>query len=159
MTDRIIFWFNNHPLTPLADELNERFIPTMGKTEYVQSEVLRAIIKLNHDYYNNGFGNNMSQPVAFIEHYFLPRATVEFRPAFERIKEAAMKPWTSTRSLDDDFNLVIAEVLIALAHSETDGTLKPIEKEIFDMPYMEIDYPADDEDEEFCDFDPENVRD
>lgn len=147
MSDHIIFWFNNHPLSPLAEEMDRIFIPVSGKTEFVQSEIVRSILRINNDYYNNGFGNNMSHAIAYIERYHIP--SDGFGPAFARIKEAAMEPWR-TSNLDDDFNFVISEIYLTLQQADKDGSLKPIGEEMFDMPYTDINYPEHeyDEDEE-----------
>jgi hypothetical protein len=142
------FWFNNHPLTPMATTLFEQFIPAEGPTAYVESEVVRAVLRLNYDFYNNGFGNNMSEAVAYIEKYHKPSA--EFKAAFTKIKEVALEPWVRVPLTDDDFNTIIAEAYTRLRDGSADGKLTPLTEEMFDMPFVETDFPEDayDEDDE-----------
>ena len=133
----------------------ERFIPPSGATQYVQSEVYRAGLRLHHDYFNNGFGNNMSEAVAYIEKYHLPLASAEFIEAFAAVREQALAP-TGDDSLDEYITTMAAELLTRLAGAARAGTLVLATEEIFDMPRVETIYPEEenwdeDEDEELAD--------
>ena len=143
----VSFWANNHPLSPLAQELSDAMIPASGPTRFVESEVLRAVMRLHYDYFNNGFGNNMSQAVAYIEFYYLPLASAPFCSAFARIREEALAP-TRDDTLDDDFITVMAEVLIWVRRRRDTNFLTPRDREIFDMPSRETIFPEYEYEEE-----------
>lgn len=64
------FWSNNHPLQARADVLFEQLIPDSGDCETIEGEILRAAARLNYDGFNNGFGNNLSGAVKFLNEYF-----------------------------------------------------------------------------------------
>ena len=42
-------------------------MPMMGNCDTVAGELIRAVSKLGHDFYNNGMGNNTSGAVNFLE--------------------------------------------------------------------------------------------
>jgi hypothetical protein len=152
------FWNNDHPLTPMAEELAKRFIPSMGKTKFVESELLRAAMRIHYDHYNNGFGNNMSQAVTYIERYYTtpvytpafekhysPAAHSDFVRAFNEIKEQALEPSGFTIS-DENFSVFMSAILLNLQDAADAGTLTHIGEEMFDMPYIETVYQEDEYD-------------
>ncbi|PZR77030.1 MAG: hypothetical protein DI537_43715 [Stutzerimonas stutzeri] len=148
------FWGNNHPLSPLAEAMGDKFIPMSGSTDYIEAECFRAILKLHHDYYNNGFGNEMSQPIAYLDRYF--KGSIHWDAAFSSIREMAMNPWEKS-DLDDDFVLTVAEVLLALQTADEAGKLTARdENDIWSMPLKPIDWPEssrfdyDDDEEEYA---------
>ena len=47
--------------------LFEELVPGMGKCDTVAGELIRAICKLRYEMYNNGFGNNVSGALCYIE--------------------------------------------------------------------------------------------
>lgn len=132
----------------MADKLFAKYIPSKGKTLWVESEVVRAMNCLHYDYYNNGFCNNMSEAMAYIEKYHFPNATIAFKEAFAPIREMAMSPWKE-KELGCDFNITLQEVYLVLYAGESVNMLTPLTEEMFDMPKTEIegiDYDFDDED-------------
>lgn len=132
------FWNNNHVLTPLADRLTADFIPAMGATKFQETEVFRAALRLHHDYFNNGFGNNMSQAVAYVETYYLDQnASAKFRAAFAAIREMALDPG-GNRDLTVEFDIVMSEIVLWLWGVTDYATPTPLVKEMFDMPYEEL---------------------
>jgi hypothetical protein len=146
------FWTNSHPLSPLADQMSEKFIPMMGSTKYIEAEVLRAIMKVHYDHFNNGTGgNNMSRQVEYVKRFYLGKATPAFEASFARIREDVLRP--EDAPIDDDLEIVMAEIIMHLFTSDMEGKLTPIELTVEDMPSAEIIYPLDpdnnwDEDEE-----------
>lgn len=135
------FWDRTHPLTPLVDRLEEKFIPPDGATKFVESELLRASSRLHYDYYNNGFGNNMSQAIAYIEKYHFPVASEAFKAAFEPIRNEAQHPSMSVEDkLTPHFNVIVAEIAERLRDADEANTLTPLTQEMFDMPYAEMEY-------------------
>jgi len=133
------FWTETHPLSPLANQMSERFIPMMGSTKFVEAEVLRAIMKVHYDHYNNGTGgNNMSRQVEYVKRFYLGKATPAFEASFARIREDVLRP--EDASLDDDLEIAMAEIIMHLFTSDMEGKLTPIELTVEDMPSVEIIY-------------------
>ncbi len=141
------FWNKTHELSKVADELFTRFVPAEGQTEYSETEVFRAALKLHHDYYNNGFGNNMSQAIAYIEEYHRD-PTPSFTEAFTAIRTAAMEPWTTPR-LDKEFVIFIVEVIKRVVVADANLTLTATNRGVFDMPFVEIKYMDEDDEEDY----------
>ncbi len=146
MTD-VTFWGGNHPLCALAEHLNYKFMPSWGPTEYVETEVMRAIYRLQHDYFNNGFGNNMSQALAFIERFYLPVASRQFIEAFAEIRQGAEQPWDQPSGLEDYFNTVLVDILVWVQTADQAETLTPIILSLSDMPSRDIEFPPEEEED------------
>lgn len=67
----ITFWNEQHPLSQKAQELFEKLVPGDGYSDSLQGELLRASMRINYDWFNNGWGcNNWSGAVNFIETNF-----------------------------------------------------------------------------------------
>lgn len=64
------YWNNNGQHQAIYDRLSEALVPMSGGCETVEGELLRAISKVYYDYYNNGLGNDMRGPVAFLQEHF-----------------------------------------------------------------------------------------
>lgn len=47
----------------------EEFVPASGKADTLAGECVRAISRINYDFYNNGFGNNTSGALNFVKGY------------------------------------------------------------------------------------------
>jgi len=54
----INFWYDNHPMSKEAERLSKMLIPPVGKCDTVEGEYLRAAMRINYDFGNNGFGCN-----------------------------------------------------------------------------------------------------
>jgi hypothetical protein len=55
MEDSVInFWNGNHPLSEALTNLEDRFIPPKGRASTPHGEAIRAISRLNYEYFNNG---------------------------------------------------------------------------------------------------------
>ncbi len=52
---------------PRFQPLWDRLVPDEGKCETLEGELLRAIGRIYHDYLNNGFGNNWSGALNFLD--------------------------------------------------------------------------------------------
>lgn len=145
------FWTETHPLSPLADQMSEKFVPMSGSTKYVETEVYRALTKIHYDCYNNGAGgNNMSRQIAYIKRFYLGKATPAFEASFARIEEECMRP--DGANLDDDLEIVMAEIITYVFTTDMEGKMTKIKLEIADMPTTDIIYAddsyEDDEDED-----------
>jgi hypothetical protein len=56
------------------EELFERFVPPSGKCDTLNGEMVRAIGRIRYDYLNNGFGNNWTGALNFLDQELdLPR--------------------------------------------------------------------------------------
>lgn len=73
--DKASFWNGKHELSSEQERVFEKFVPPMGRTEYLQAECLRALARVYYDFYNNGWGNIPLQQVKFLEMYYLPLVT------------------------------------------------------------------------------------
>ena len=47
----------------------EEFVPASGSANTLAGECVRAISRINYDFYNNGFGNNTSGALNFVKSY------------------------------------------------------------------------------------------
>lgn len=65
----ISFHENNHLLTPRYDQLYAELVPSSGPCETLEGELLRAVSRIAHDYTNNGFGNNWSGALNFLDEH------------------------------------------------------------------------------------------
>lgn len=52
----------------LFEDMWDQLVPSKGKCETLAGEMLRAVGKLRHDFYNNGMGNNTSGALNFLRH-------------------------------------------------------------------------------------------
>ena len=57
MSDKPSYWQETGEYQAVYDRLWEKLIPDCGEAETQHGELLRAISRLAHDYYNNGFCN------------------------------------------------------------------------------------------------------
>lgn len=69
MSERKSFWGETHELSSESERLGEKYIPALGATPYVETELLRASISLIYDYYNNGWCNNKTPELDMLNHY------------------------------------------------------------------------------------------
>ncbi len=105
------YWANCGAEQATYDRLYEALVPADGDCETIEGELLRAISKVYYDRYNNGFGNDMRGPVAFLmEHH----SDFLFRIFYERLAEAAPenRDWSglSNKTLEDLVTSVIRAV-------------------------------------------------
>jgi hypothetical protein len=59
------YWGNEN--TNNYAELYSKLVPKSGKCETLEGELLRAASKIGHDYYNNGFANDWTGPLIFLQ--------------------------------------------------------------------------------------------
>ena len=74
MTDNI-YWNSNGMYQADYEVLANKLLPSKGKADTIEGEMLRAATKLYYDYWNNGMCNNTSGPAKFLirmnEEHFL----------------------------------------------------------------------------------------
>lgn len=64
------YWNNNGLHQSTYETLYGALVPDNGACDTLEGEILRAISKVYYDFYNNGFGNDMRGPVAFLREHF-----------------------------------------------------------------------------------------
>lgn len=136
------FWAGDHDLQPLLADVESRLMTAEGPTLYLETEVLRSASRISYDYFNNGFGNDVSQAVAYIDRYHVPYATPEFLAAWKSVREIALwgEPVQSRPEIDERITLISAEILLRVAEADRTGTLNPRGPEMYDMPSVEPGY-------------------
>ncbi len=153
------FWNGRHELTPVLHDLHKRHIPTEGPSLYLETELMRASARLSWDYFNNGFGNNMSQPVAYIDRYHVPCATPDFLAAWEKLRETVL--WGQAvggcPETERQVTVVAAEIIRRADTADREGTLTPRGPELFDMPYVESGIDLEPDEDEDLDYDEEEL--
>lgn len=60
------YWAEKGPLQAEYTRLYEALVPDSGSCATLEGEFLRAVSKINHDYFNNGFGNDWSGAYVFL---------------------------------------------------------------------------------------------
>lgn len=71
MQDRKSYWSSSNP-ADYADEyhaLYAELVPCSGNCRTIEGELLRAVSRIGHDYYNNGFGNVWSSTYAYLRDF------------------------------------------------------------------------------------------
>jgi hypothetical protein len=72
------FWNNTHPRNEESNTAYGELVPAMGKCETLEGELLRASSKIYYDFFNNGFGNNWSGPLNYLDkHMSLDKQTYD----------------------------------------------------------------------------------
>lgn len=61
------YWLQNTKYSESLNRLWAEFVPMQGKAASLEGELLRAVIKIYYDYYNNGFLNDTSNFLAYLE--------------------------------------------------------------------------------------------
>jgi len=64
------FWNNNHELSAENDRLWGKYVPSMGESKFLETELFRALSRLAYDWYNNGWGCNNKTPELFFLHEY-----------------------------------------------------------------------------------------
>jgi hypothetical protein len=71
MSDRKSYWSSSNPADYKKEyhELFDKLVPSMGNCLTIEGELLRAVSRIGHDYYNNGFGNVWSSTHAYLRDF------------------------------------------------------------------------------------------
>lgn len=64
------YWANLGKYQKQWGVLVDKLVPPSGKAPSIAGEALRAMSRLCHEAYNNGFGNDMTGPYFFLEDFF-----------------------------------------------------------------------------------------
>ncbi len=64
------FYDGTHEKSKDLERLLKQYMPSVGPTDYEETELLRAANRLMYDWYNNGWnGNNKTGELAFLHEY------------------------------------------------------------------------------------------
>jgi hypothetical protein len=136
------FWNQDHQLSKELDRLWDKYVPASGATEYVETELLRAANRIIYDWYNNGWMNNKTGELEFLQDHDL----------FTEISNedlAAENGDTFEEYMDNELAAIIELVLEA----EKSDTFSPLEGDplsklgLSSREWDDFKYDAEDEDE------------
>lgn len=152
ITESQKYWGSDAPHQKEYSELFKKLVKPSGPSDTVEGELLRAANKIYYDYYNNGFGNNWSGALNFLEH----------QARFDVKKEFAALQEYSTGKVFDGNESAIEAVLDSLVDKVVDyiksvgENLTPYDGDMYD--YQEKAYVAPEEEDDDFDED-ENPED
>lgn len=75
------YWIGTGKYQDLYNDFYDYFVPTEGESNDKYGELLRSISRITYDYYNNGWGNDVSDFVDYLETHkmelsnYLPKGT------------------------------------------------------------------------------------
>jgi len=101
------YWDNKGAYQAEYNELVENYMPMSGPAANLSGEVIRAVSKIYHDAYNNGFLNNTSGAWNFLYTYV---QTEKMHDALE-----TLKPCVNTGDYSDFEDIQIQEALDTMA--------------------------------------------
>jgi hypothetical protein len=135
----------------------DQLIPASGKAETVEGEMLRAVSKIQHDFYNNGFGNNWSGALAYLQQY-LPSFGVNIpHTLWNTISPYATgRTHPNNQKIENNIGLALDQITdgVMAAIRNSDGNYHPNQADMYDMSSPtqwsddEDDYDEDDDDYE-----------
>lgn len=144
LTEGLKYWGSSTPDQKTLAELFKKLVKPQGMSDTVEGELLRAINKIYYDYYNNGFGNNWSGALRYLDN----------NATFQSMKDAyTLEPFSRGRmpttsdkpaiekALDDLMDGVIAQILAA------GDNLQKNTQDMFDLQQPD-DHGYEDDDEE-----------
>lgn len=128
-----------------------QLVPHSGSSNTVEGECLRAAGKIKHDWYNNGFGNNWSGALNYLETY-LPGGRL--RSQYQVLEKYARGNARGADENEDNIELaieLICQGALAFAleayHAHTSAGLHPNTTDMYEMQ-DENEHSWDDEEEE-----------
>jgi len=135
----------------------DQLIPDSGKAETVEGEMLRAVSKIQHDFYNNGFGNNWSGALAYLQQY-LPSFGVNIpHTLWNTISPYATgRTHPNNQKIENNIGLALDQITdgVMAAIRNSDGNYHPNRADMYDMSSPtqwsddEDDYDEDEDDYE-----------
>jgi hypothetical protein len=121
----------------LFDSLYVKLVPDDGPAETHAGEMLRAAGRIQHDYYNNGFGNNWSGALNYLRDAGLPKHL----DMYLRKYATGKRPHDRSMTFDDDdiiafvIDRVCAHVLTTIGTLENPN--EPRKCDMFDFQERE----------------------
>lgn len=139
------YWGGNGKHQTLYNELLAKLVPESGKCDTVGGELLRAISRIAHDWYNNGGWNNTSGASNYLQGIYAVLSEQG------RKDLAYIAPWGSTMAYLDEFvneakysaalERLADEVILLADKLQT----QPNTQDMFDLQDDEQ-YPEDEDD-------------
>lgn len=142
LTESGKYW--NDPNTNNYNKYWDELVPGSGKSETVEGELLRAATRIYYDYYNNGFGNNWSGALNYLNKYLNTDINNE---------TAILEPYATGRthqgnyggSIDSAVDSLVDKVLAQI--EAANGQYHPNPHDMFDLQDKE--YRGDDEEDDY----------
>lgn len=150
------FWDQEHPLSTKYNTLFEELVPVMGKSDTLQGELIRAVSKINYDWFNNGWGcNNWSGAVVFLQDNinFLTqnRGEVESKEFIDALRNVKYFSHGERVTISDERADELVTVIAAFVVQSVIDNPLPIDNEVDMLDLGEPDAPYEEEDEEYFD--------
>lgn len=147
------FWDQDHPLSADYQRLYGELVPSSGKCDTLQGELLRAASKINYDWFNNGWGcNNWSGAVVYLQQnigFLSQDRTQEDRAEFIKALDVAHCYSHGERvGLSDERATNVVTVIAAFVVQAILNHPTPIANEIDMWDLSEKDAPYEEEYEE-----------
>ena len=133
----------------------DQLVPASGKAETVEGEMLRAVSKIQHDFYNNGFGNNWSGALAYLQQY-LPSFGVNIpHTLWNTISPYATgKTHPNNQKIENNIGLALDQITdgVMAAIRSANGNYHPNQADMYDMS-SPTQWSDDEEEEDIYDYD------
>lgn len=84
------YWDNTSKYAIVANELFERLVPPYGNASTAFGEALRAAHQLVYEDNNNGWGNNVTGAVKYLEMYFNRHGRRDMADMLQNLEEVAI---------------------------------------------------------------------
>lgn len=121
------------------EELFDKYVPSMGKSDILAGELIRAVCKLRYEMYNNGFGNNVSGALNFLDAN-VPGLTPEFKALYDNARGIIyFGDYSNICPKVKAMNSLMTKVVEFInEHPETETTPNEVDMyELEDEPYEE----------------------
>jgi hypothetical protein len=143
------YWNHSGKYQALSDKLMDELVPSQGKADTFGGELLRASGRIYYDAYNNGFLNNTSGALNFLQEWCpCPNLMEALRHLESKVNTGGYSDITSTteKVLEDMVDFVVSWV-----DANPEKASQPNEVDLFE--YQQDDYEEEpDEDDDVCDY-------
>jgi hypothetical protein len=138
----------------------DQLIAPSGKSETIEGELLRAASKIQHDFYNNGFGNNWSGALAYLQQY-LPSFGVSLPYSLWNTISpyATGRMHPSNDKVENQIGLALDQLMdgVMAAIRSADGNYHPNQTDMYDMNSPTEWSDEEEEDDDTYDYDDEEL--
>lgn len=120
------YWGGNGKHQKEYELLHSELVPAMGMAETVEGEILRAISRIYHDYFNNGFGNNWTGALNYLIKY----------GKIDAVELKELVPYSNNRIINCDGNKKFEEMLEGMVNKNIEYVISKkgsYEKNMCDM--------------------------
>jgi len=127
------FYNSKNPMSAAYERLYAKLVPQCGKCDTVEGELLRASSRIYHDYYNNGFGNNWSGALNYLDQHFgLKAGERRLLRAYARGKIVKRSTYNTNTAIPAALEGIAERVVQHVALAEVTG-LTPNSDDMFDL--------------------------